>query len=91
MYTQKTPAEIAYGWIRDIRYLPDFGRYEAAVILHLADPVDGEKDVELITSVAAHPDETDRALHQRLVFDAARLFRLSDVGFDTEEELPLAA
>ena len=91
MQNLKSPAEIEYGWIREARYLPDFGRYEAAVVLHLSGSHDGNRDVELITSVAAHPDESGEALRQRLVYDAARLFRLSDVGFNDHSELPVAA
>lgn len=84
------PSDIAHGWVRDVRYLPDFGRYEAAVILRL---IAGRtsRDVEVITSVSAHPDEAPNALRQRLVLDAARLLRLSEVGFPTDATAPVAA
>lgn len=79
MRNLKAPAEIEYGWIRDTRYLPDFGRHEATVMLRLQG---AQKDVQIITSVAQHPDESPKALRQRLVMDAVRLLRMSDVGFE---------
>jgi len=91
MQTLKSPAQIDYGWIRDMQYLPDFGRHEAAVVLHLIEDSGDRHDIELITSVDAHPDEDPIALHQRLVMDAARLLRLSETGLAEQEEMPLAA
>ncbi|MEL7117083.1 MAG: hypothetical protein AAGP08_16125 [Pseudomonadota bacterium] len=91
MQNLKTPAEITFGWIRDLQYLADFGRYEALVVLRLSDPTSGPRDVEVITSVEAHPDEATAALQERLVFDAARLMRLADLGFKQDDALALAA
>lgn len=91
MQHQGTPAELAYGWVRTLQFLPDFGRYEAAVVLRLDDPAEGARDVEIITSVGAHQDEDPAALHQRLVYDAARLMRLSEIGAPAQQELALAA
>ena len=91
MEQMKTPAEIQYGWIRNLRYLPDYGRYEAAVVLHLMEKGQAPRDVEMITSVAAHQDEDPAALQQRLVFDAARLMRLAEAGLASDIDMPLAA
>ena len=91
MKTLSTPAEIAFGWVRDLRFLPDFGRFEAAVVLRLHDIQTGPRNVEVITSVDAHQDEDPASLRQRLVFDAARLMRLADLGLSAEQDVPLAA
>lgn len=89
MLNLNSPAEIQYGWVRALHYLPDFGRYEAAVVLHLDGDAAARRDVELITSVAAHPDEEPEALRQRLVLDAAKLLRLSEAGL--QDDLPALA
>lgn len=91
MGTHSKPKELVHGWVRELQYLPDFGRYEAAVVLRVDDHDTGASDVEIITSVDAHQDESPAALRERLVFDAARLMRLADLGLVTEPDLPLAA
>ena len=91
MQTHGTPAELVYGWVRDLQFLPDFGRFEAAVILRIDDPQEGARDIEIITSVDAHQDEDPAALRERLVFDAARLMRLSEIGVPVSADVPLAA
>ena len=91
MLRSRTPTELQYGWIREMRYLPDFGRYEAAITLHAHDPSHGVRDINLITSVSAHPGEPMNALRKRLVLDAARLMRLSEVGLDAPDAVAHAA
>ena len=81
----RMPATIEFGWVRTLRYLPDFGRHEAAVTLRITEVGSVTRDVEVITSVADHQDEAPEALRQRLVLDAARLMRLSEAGFETPD------
>lgn len=83
---QSRPLDIEYGWVRQIHYLPDFGRYEASVVLHMQD----DSQAELITSVAPRVNETPEGLSQRLVLDAARLLRLFESGLNVRELAPAA-
>lgn len=84
MQMRPPPVQIAFGWVQDLRYLPDFGRVEATVMLR---PEGGAADLQMITSVAPHPDEAPQALQRRLVLDAVRLLRLCDVGFSEDPGL----
>jgi len=79
------------GWVRDMRYLPEFCRYEALVVLSVSGGPNGAAEVELVTSVEAHPDEAPRALRERLVYDAARLFRVFETGLDRATPIRQAA
>ena len=73
----KVPSDIEYGIVRDLRYLPEWARFESKVTLHLKDPSARSDDLEFIVSVDAREDEPFDDLRLRLVLKAARLCRLT--------------
>ncbi len=68
--------KITRALVRQPRYLQDFGRVEADVVLYVASPENSESRVKVVTSVPARRGEDFKALYLRLTQDAARLWRL---------------
>jgi hypothetical protein len=91
MQMQRPPTEIEHGWVYRMQYQPDFGRFEAAVVLRLIAGDLPARDVEVLTSVPAHSGEDEAALRRRIVLDAARLYRLSEAGVAAPDRAALAA
>ena len=76
MSNQATNRKITRAVIRQPRYLEDFGRVEADVILYVASTDNKESRIRVITSVLKRKDEAFTSLYLRLTQDAARLWRL---------------
>lgn len=74
----KTPSDIQYGVVRDMLYLPEFGRFEAKVVLRIMGEGLRSPDVQFMVNVPARKDEPFADLHMRLVLKAARLFRIHE-------------
>lgn len=89
-----TNQTITRALVQNPRYLADFGRVEADVVLQMSDGGTPETNVKVITSVPAHEGEGFESLYVRLTQDAARLWRMLEArNFPkpTYEESHLAA
>lgn len=92
MYT--LPSEIEYGVIRNLRFVADFGRFEAKVLLHLSGGQARSDNLEFLVNVPAREGEPFEDTRLRLVMKAARLYRLHESGLNVvahPQEPPLAA
>lgn len=85
------PTEIAYGRVRRLTYLEDFGRFEALVTLHMEGEA-CESTTSYLTNVDGHAHDRLEDVKLRLVLKAARLHRLAESGLvPMEPAHPLAA
>lgn len=86
------PSIVEGALIDDLRYVADFGRIEANVVLVLSDQSSKSQPISILTSVPAVEGEEYASLYTRLTQDAAHLWRLLEVEAKSNEQFqPLAA
>ncbi len=84
----RIPSEIDYGIVQNLKYVEDFGRFEAKVLLHLKQAKTRSPNVEFFVNVDARQGENFEDLRLRLVLKAARLYRLYETNLQTPMSEP---
>ena len=74
--TQESKTRISRALVQNPRYLEDFGRVEADVLLQFEGQRSDSAGVKVVTSVPLRRNERFESLYIRLTRDAARLWRL---------------